>query len=109
MAEAFGRHASRFPPLYGKLVDAGVQAGNLPAMLFNLGHHLELVGRLRQTLWRALAYPAVVLGAILVVLLFITQQILPQFRNIYTGFRAKMPLLTEIILNIGDMCYLFLR
>src|SRR2546429_172030 len=34
---AFEKRRAQFPPLYGRLIDAGIKANNLPAMLFNLG------------------------------------------------------------------------
>ena len=91
---AFARHAAQFPPLYGRLVEAGASAGNLPGMLFSLGRHLELVGRLKRSLWRTLAYPLMVLAALSLVLLFISIYVLPQFENIYYGFRTTLPTLT---------------
>jgi type II secretory pathway component PulF len=91
---AFARHAAQFPPLYGRLVEAGASAGNLPGMLFSLGRHLELVGRLKRSLWRTLAYPLMVFAALSLVLLFISVFVIPHFENIYIGFRTTLPLLT---------------
>jgi type II secretory pathway component PulF len=103
LQEAFGRHASRFPPLYGRLVEAGVSAGNLPAMLFNLGKHLELVGRLRRSLVRTLAYPLVVMAALSLVLLFISLYVLPHFENMYSGFQIKLPALTRAMIGFAHV------
>src|SRR5437762_8585338 len=47
LGDAFKRHEKEFPVLYGTLVDAGVRTNNLPAVLLNLGRHLEMVARLR--------------------------------------------------------------
>jgi type IV pilus assembly protein PilC len=101
LQDAFTRNESRFPALYGKLVEAGVSAGNLPAMLFNLGKHMELVGRLRRSLIRTLAYPAAVLAALSLVLLFISIYVIPQFRDIFADFRTTLPWLTEMMLNMA--------
>jgi type IV pilus assembly protein PilC len=103
LSTAFDKHASRFPPLYGRLIDAGVQAGNLPGMLFNLGHHLELVSQLRKALWRTLAYPLMVLSAMSLVLLFISLVILPKFRDMCADFRTTLPSATEFILWFGQI------
>src|SRR5262249_18298483 len=61
LAQAFERHQKDFPPLYSRLLDAGIRAGNLPAMLLNIGRHAEMVNRLRGAVWRSLAYPLAVL------------------------------------------------
>lgn len=101
LRQAFDLHASSFPPLYARLVDAGVHSGNLPAMLFNLGRHLELVSRMRQALWRVLSYPLMVLAAAALVFYLISTWILPQFAEIYRDFRTTLPTLTRLLLAAG--------
>jgi type IV pilus assembly protein PilC len=103
LQNAFARHAAQFPPLYGQLVEAGAAAGNLPGMLFNLGRHLELVGRLRRCLWRTLAYPVGVLAALSLVGLFVSIFVLPQFENIYSGFRVTLPWVTLAMMGIAHI------
>jgi len=103
LKDAFEHHASRFPALYSQLIEAGVQAANLPSMLFNLGRHLELMTRLRRALWRAFAYPIAVLIALSAVLLFISVVILPTFRDIYKDFHTTLPALTEFTLWFGSV------
>lgn len=102
LEQAFGQRESRFPPLYSKVVQAGVRAGNLPGLLFNLGRHLELVARLRQLLWRTLAYPVAVLIALALVVTLIAVKVLPQFREIFKDFKTTLPALTEFVLWFGD-------
>ena len=85
VGEAFAAHRRQFPPLYGLLVDAGVRANDLPAILLNLGRHLTLVGRLRATLWRSMAYPFVVCSALLLVLAFIWFRIIPATMPLMSG------------------------
>ncbi len=98
MGEAFAKHEKQFPPLYGVLVAAGVQTGDLPGVLLNLGRHLELVARLRAALWRAAAYPIMVLGALLLVLIFLGHTVLPQFALIYKHWFVELPGLTKFLL-----------
>ena len=103
LAEAFEKHRTHFPTLYGRLVAAGVQAGNLPGVLFNLGRHLELVQRLRETLWRTLTYPIAVLIGLGVVLLLISTFILPQFGDIYADFNLQLPAVTQALISFGHV------
>lgn len=97
LGEAFKLHQDQFPPLYGTLVEAGVRSGNLPAVLLNLGKHLEIVARLRASIWRAAAYPLAVLAGLLVVLIFIGSYILPQFVDIYRGWHTQLPGITVLL------------
>jgi type IV pilus assembly protein PilC len=103
LQEAFARHAARFPPLYGQLVEAGATTGNLPGMLFNLGRHLELVTRLRRCLWRTLAYPVAVLAALSLVFLFVSSFVIPPFGPIFQDFRTTLPALTLLLMDVAHV------
>lgn len=94
LAEALDRHRAAFPPLYATLVDAGVRAGRLPEVLFNLGRHLRHSRRVTAALWQAGAYPLVVLFALLLVTAFLAGVVVPGFDDIYEDFDAPMPALT---------------
>ncbi|HTL29107.1 MAG TPA: type II secretion system F family protein [Tepidisphaeraceae bacterium] len=98
MGEAFSKHEKQFPPLYGVLISAGVQTGNLPGVLLNLGRHLDVVARLRAALWRASAYPITVFGALLLVLIFLGHTVLPQFAALYNHWFVELPGLTKFLL-----------
>jgi len=103
LGEAFRRHASQFPPLYGAIVQAGVRTGNLPAVLLNLGRHLELVARLRAALWQAAAYPLTVLAGLVVVLIFLGHYVLPLFARMYRDLHATLPGITRWLLRLSDL------
>ena len=107
LGEAFDRHRAQFPPQYARLIDAGVGSGKLPAMLLNLGKHLEMNGRLKHAVWQAVAYPLVLLVAVLAVLVFITHSILPVFSEIYDEFDTDMPALTILVLRLADLKWVF--
>jgi len=101
LGEAFDKYHTRFPPLYGKLVAAGVRANNLSAMLLNLGRHLDLVTRLRSMLWRAFSYPLMVLLALALVMMFLGAVVIPQFATLYNGFGIRLPVLTLFVLDFS--------
>jgi type IV pilus assembly protein PilC len=96
--QAFDKQREQFPPLYGRLVAAGISAGDLPGVLFNMGRHLELVQRVRAALWRALAYPIVVLAAVSLILLVLGYVVIPQFAKLFDDMHGQLPRITEAIL-----------
>lgn len=102
LSDAFETQRSHFPPLYGRLMDAGVKTGKLPAMLFNLGRHLELIARLRATLWRTAAYPLVVFGGLAAVMVFLGLVIVPRFRDIFKDFDTTLPALTQAVFRLAQ-------
>jgi general secretion pathway protein F len=79
LGEAFDGQRRLFPPLYGRLIDAGVKTGDLPGMLLSLGRHMEWIGRLRAAAWRAAAYPLMLMVGLVLVLTFIIGVVLPNF------------------------------
>ena len=101
LEQAFEKRHQHFPPMYGRLVAAGVHTSNLPAMLLNLGRHMELVYRLRAMLWRAMAYPLMVLAALGFVLVFLGLFVIPKFEAIFKDFGVKLPAITLAILNLA--------
>lgn len=101
LPEAFAANSKRFPPLYGKLMEAGVRTGDLPSMLFSLGRHLELAARLRQMLWNTLAYPVSVLIGLTLVLCVVSIYILPMLHNIYGDLHVTLPLVTRVFIWFG--------
>jgi type IV pilus assembly protein PilC len=98
LGQAFEKHRRQFPTLYGQLLDAGVRSGNLPGILLTLGRHLETEQRLRGMLWRTFSYPAMVLTGLVLVLLFVGAQVLPQFKPMYEEFHLALPAITQILL-----------
>jgi type IV pilus assembly protein PilC len=98
LGEAFQKHSSRFPPAYGRLIDAGVRSNNLSGMLLSLGQHLQTVSRLRAALWRALSYPVMVFLALCFVVAFIGHFVLPRFEVVFRDFGTRLPAITEFLL-----------
>ena len=101
LGEAFKRHEKQFPPLYGTLIEAGVRTNNLPAILLNLGRHLEMVARLRAAVWRAAAYPITVFFGLLAVLIFLGRFVLPPFAEMYRKWYTPLPGITQALFVIA--------
>jgi len=101
LPEAFEKHRRQFPALYGRLIDAGIKANNLPAMLVNLGRYAQLVQRMRMMLWEALTYPAVVFGALITVVSFLGIFVLPKFLSIFKSFGTTLPAITQMLIDVS--------
>ena len=118
IAQAVAAHRQAFPPLYGQLIDVGIRTSNLPAVLARFGRHMETMAALRDSLWRAIAYPAVVFVALLILLTFLGYGLLPHYYamiggtnivnvNWFTGHRMtytpQIPLLATVVLYAGQV------
>jgi type II secretory pathway component PulF len=102
--KAFEKRQRAFPPLYGRILKAGVETGRLSEMLTSLNRHLEMANQTRRIIFEAMSYPAVVLalGAIIVTAVFLI--IIPQFSSIIEEMSGgkMLPKLTQIFLGMAE-------
>jgi len=80
--EAFGKREKHFPPLYGRILKAGVETGRLSEMLTSLNRHLELAGHTRRIIFEAISYPAVIFVLASIIITLVLRFIIPQFKSV---------------------------
>jgi type II secretory pathway component PulF len=101
--KAFEKRQRAFPPLYGRILKAGVETGRLSEMLTSLNRHLEMANQTRRIIFEATGYPVVVLilGSIIVTAIFLT--IIPQFGPLLSDISdwRSLPALTRLFLSIA--------
>jgi len=102
--EAFEKRQKHFPPLYGRILKAGVETGRLSEMLTSLNRHLELANQTRRIIFEALCYPAVILTLAAVIITAVFLIIIPQFVSILTGMAEgiRLPKLTLLFFSIAN-------
>ena len=81
---AFEKRKEHFPPLYGRILKAGVETGRLSEMLTSLNRHLEISNQTRRIVFEATAYPAVVFVMGSIIMTFVLLFLIPKFRGILT-------------------------
>src|SRR4030042_7165687 len=59
---AFEKRKQYFPPLYGRILKAGVETGRLSEMLTSLNRHLETGNLTRRIVFEGVTYPLIVLS-----------------------------------------------
>jgi type II secretory pathway component PulF len=100
--KAFEKRQKHFPPLYGRILKAGVETGRLSQMLTNLNRHIEMSNQTRKIIFEATAYPAVVLtiAAVIVSLIYII--IIPPFAGVIQDMSGgDLPELTLLMFAIA--------
>ena len=80
--KAFEKRQKRFPPLYGRILKAGVETGRLSEMLTSLNRHLEMANQTRRIIFEAVSYPAVILALASVILTGVFLFVIPQFKAV---------------------------
>jgi type IV pilus assembly protein PilC len=101
LSEAMARRPRAFAPLYLAMIRAGEAGGILDEVLERLASLLERDAELRKKLRAALAYPAVVVSAALVLVLFLMARIVPMFAQMFDAFNVELPPATRVLLAVG--------
>jgi len=100
--DAIARHPKIFPAHWTFLIEAGELSGTLPQVLGQLAQNMEATENLKKKVVSALVYPSVLVSASLAAIIFFMVFIVPIFTKLFKGFKAKLPLVTQIIVNISD-------
>lgn len=104
-----GKHLSeemtKFPYVFSEaeigVVKAGEAAGNLDQLLFRLASELERNYDLRLRIKGALAYPCVVVGALILAAVLVLTFVIPRLLVFFEETQVELPLLTRILVGSG--------
>ena len=102
--QAFEKRQKHFPPLYGRILKAGVETGRLSEMLTSLNRHLEMATQTRRIIFEAMTYPAVILVLASIILTGVFMFIIPQFGTALEEMTegSELPALTRLFLNMAQ-------
>lgn len=96
-----------FPPLFINMVRAGEAGGILPGVLERLARYQEDELHLRRFISSSLVYPAFVLAASILALVFFVIVVIPSFQQIFESMDAELPFLTRMVLVCGRLLMKF--
>ncbi|MGB4489442.1 MAG: type II secretion system F family protein, partial [Pseudomonas veronii] len=102
LSAALEEEGSTFSPLYLSMVRAGEAGGALESTLRQLSDYLERSQRLRGEVINALIYPAFLVVGVLGSLALLLAYVVPQFVPIFQDLDVPIPLITEVILALGQ-------
>jgi general secretion pathway protein F len=103
LGAALAEHPSIFPYLYVATVRASERTGSLREALTRFITYQQQIDALRKTLVNASIYPAVLLGAGLLVTLFLMGYVVPRFSSIYEELGSDLPFASRLLLQWGQM------
>jgi type IV pilus assembly protein PilC len=101
--QAFEKRQKHFPPLYGRILKAGVETGRLSEMLTSQNRHLEMATQTRRIIFEALTYPAVILVLASIILTGVFMFIIPQFAVVLSEITegSQLPGITRLFLSMA--------
>jgi len=98
---AFARYPKTFSQVYINSVKAGEAAGNLEYIFENLSASLTKEKALRDQVKGALFYPIILLGASVLILIFLVVFALPKIAKVFTESGFEPPLFSKIVFAVG--------
>jgi type IV pilus assembly protein PilC len=102
LSDAMVRHSEVFSALFVNMVRAGESSGTLDEILDRVATYIEKTSALQKKVKSALIYPAVVSGMAILITLVLILKVIPVFKDIFSGFGAKLPGPTEFLINLSD-------
>jgi len=100
-SQALLKHPKVFNKLYVCMVDAGEKGGLLAEILSRLATFLENTARLRKKVKSAMMYPVVVTFVAISITIFLLVKVVPVFGEIFSGFGAKLPVPTQVLIDVS--------
>jgi general secretion pathway protein F len=101
-AAALAQHPREFSATYCAVIGAGEHSGNLGLVLERLADDLEQSQALKSQLIGAALYPAIVTLVAITIVMFLLGYVVPQVAEVFAGSKRALPMLTVIMLALGN-------
>lgn len=102
LADAMARSPETFPRVYVAMVEAGEAGGFLDVVLAQIADFQAREKEMRAKVTAALLYPIILFVLAIGVLIFLLVFFIPRFQPMFASFGAKLPLLTQMIVNTSE-------
>jgi type IV pilus assembly protein PilC len=103
LSDAMAKHPAAFDRLYVAMVRAGEAGGALDQTLNRLATQLEKDDSLRRSIKSAMAYPTLIAGFAICVMMGMLIFIIPIFSDMYKDLGGQLPSLTRLMMGISGM------
>ena len=103
LSVALGEFPGSFPALYVATVRASERSGAIPEALRRYVAYQQQIELLRKRLVSASIYPAVLLVAGTLVLLFLVTYVVPRFSGIYEEIGGELPFASRMLMDWGRL------
>jgi type IV pilus assembly protein PilC len=104
LSTAMARLPRIFSPLYVDMIRSAEVSGNLDEVLRQLALYMTRDESAKRKVRSAMVYPGIVVSLAVVVLSILIGFVLPAFGQLFSEFKADMPLPTRILLTLGTFC-----
>ncbi|MBV6493112.1 MAG: putative type II secretion system protein F [Turneriella sp.] len=103
LSEAIKQYSDVFPPVYASMIRVGEATGNYEPTLKRLADLEERNEELKSRAITAMIYPAFMLAISVGVIFFLMTSVVPQLSDLFSGFKAELPLITRIVIGLSKI------
>ncbi len=103
LSQALEERHGVFSRFYINMVRAGEIGGALDQTLSRMAEYLERAKELRDGVVSALIYPALLVILAVASLILLMVYVIPQFTPMFEDFGGELPLLTRIVILVGEV------
>src|SRR5215210_6072734 len=101
LSQAFGAQGDSFPRIYIASILAGERSGSLDEVLMRYVKYQKTLTEARRKIKKSLAYPMVLVGASLVLVMVLSTYVIPNFMKLYAG-TDQLPTVTVIVVSTAQ-------
>jgi|AntAceMinimDraft_16_1070373.scaffolds.fasta_scaffold04471_2 type IV pilus assembly protein PilC len=99
---AIAKYPKIFPEIYYSMVKVGEQTGKMEEILGVLALQLERQHQLRSKVKGAMVYPAVIIGAMLLIGIVMLVKVVPQLSQTFEELEIELPVMTRFVIALGN-------
>ena len=103
ISEAFAEEGDLFPRLYWTSLKAGEKSGEIEAVLRRYLKYQKTVMALTRKVVSTLVYPAILIVLSIGLITILMTYVIPRFTEFFADFNADLPLLTVVVLEVGEL------
>ncbi len=102
LSKAMDKHRNVFPDFLIHLTSAAEESGSLDVVLMRATVYFEKIAAIKRKIVSASWYPTAVIIIASLIVLGILTFVVPTFAQLYAGFGAKLPFLTQIVIDASN-------
>lgn len=101
LSQAFAAQGDSFPRIYIASILAGERSGSLDDVLLRYVSYQKTITEARRKIKKSLAYPMVLIGASLLLVMVLSTYVIPNFMKLYAG-TDQLPAITVMVVSTAE-------
>ncbi|HWC76014.1 MAG TPA: type II secretion system F family protein [Blastocatellia bacterium] len=103
LSQAFGAQGEVFPRIYIASILAGERSGSLDGVLLRYVSYQKTINDARRKIKKSLAYPSVLVGASILLVMVLSTYVIPKFMQLYGSVGStQLPTVTVLVVSTAE-------